>query len=85
MVVTLVHGKYRIGESGTAMAEIPAIKVLLMIGQEVPFFQRHSRLFLGFVSLMNEWPEAIREGTIVIFQGRTSQLSQFCMPVCNMI
>ena len=56
-------------------------KNLLVIKQEVRFFQRHSRLFLGFVSLMNEWPEAIRECTIVILQGRTSQLSKLCMPM----
>ena len=49
---------------------IPAKKVLLMIRQEVRFFQRHSRLFLGFVSLMNEWPEAIREGTNSNLSGK---------------
>ena len=56
-------------------------KILLVIKQEVRFFQRHSRLFLGFVSLMNGWPEAIRECTIVILQGSTSRLSELCMPM----
>ena len=53
--------------------------------QEVRFFQRHSRLFLGFVSLMNEWPEAIRVCTIAILQGRTSWLSKLCMPMQHYI